>query len=386
MDLRDTPEEAAFRAELRSWLEENLPDDLQGHRGGATRFDGPEMRAWSRALYDAGYVGLTWPEEYGGGGAPYTHQAIFLEELARAEAPPHIGVIGIGMAGPTIIAHGTDEQKGRYLAPLLAAEEIWCQGFSEPGAGLRSRRRADELDARRRPLRRERAEGVVVVRPPRRLLHPAHALRPGVDAPRGAHVPHRRHARPRRGGPPAQADHGRGGVQRDLLLGRARPRGEPARGGRRRLAGRDDDAAPRARHARLRAAGGTRGADQQARLARAGPRGRPAAARPDRARVDRDAGRAIHELPLALRADEDRDARPRRVDLEARLVGGEPARDEARAGDPRPGRGTRRGQRAVRRLLAVPAAQKPRKHDRGGHVGGAPQHRRRARARPPVFR
>ena len=134
MDLRDTPEEAAFRAELRSWLEENLPDDLQGHRGGATRFDGPEMRAWSRALYDAGYVGLTWPEEYGGGGAPYTHQAIFLEELARAEAPPHIGVIGIGMAGPTIIAHGTEEQKGRYLAPLLAAEEIWCQGFSEPGA------------------------------------------------------------------------------------------------------------------------------------------------------------------------------------------------------------------------------------------------------------
>ena len=93
------------------------------------------MREWSRELYDAGYVGLTWPEEYGGGGAPYTHQAIFLEEMARAEAPPHIGVIGIGMAGPTIIAHGTEEQKGRYLAPLLSAEEIWCQGFSEPGAG-----------------------------------------------------------------------------------------------------------------------------------------------------------------------------------------------------------------------------------------------------------
>ena len=135
MDLHDTPEEAAFRAELRGWLEENLPENIQGNRGGAARFDGQEMRAWSRALYDAGYVGLTWPEEYGGGGAPYTHQAIFLEELARAEAPPHIGVIGIGMAGPTIIAHGTEEQKARYLAPLLSAEEIWCQGFSEPGAG-----------------------------------------------------------------------------------------------------------------------------------------------------------------------------------------------------------------------------------------------------------
>jgi alkylation response protein AidB-like acyl-CoA dehydrogenase len=135
MDLRDTPEEAAFRAELRTWLEENLPEDLQGHRGGAARFDGPEMRAWSSALHEAGYVGLTWPEEYGGGGAPYTHQAIFLEEMARAEAPPHVGVIGIGMAGPTIVAHGTEEQKSRYLERILSAEEIWCQGFSEPGAG-----------------------------------------------------------------------------------------------------------------------------------------------------------------------------------------------------------------------------------------------------------
>jgi alkylation response protein AidB-like acyl-CoA dehydrogenase len=135
MDLRDTAEEAAFRAELRAWLEENLPDELRGHRGGAARFDGDAGRAWSRALYDAGYAGLTWPKEYGGAGALYTHQAIFLEEMARAEAPPHVGVIGLGMAGPTIMAHGTAEQKARYLQPILAAEEIWCQGFSEPGAG-----------------------------------------------------------------------------------------------------------------------------------------------------------------------------------------------------------------------------------------------------------
>jgi alkylation response protein AidB-like acyl-CoA dehydrogenase len=135
VDLRDTPEEAAFRADLRAWLEENLPEKLRGHRGGSARFDEPEARAWSRALYDAGYAGLTWPKEYGGGGAPYTHQAIFLEEIARAEAPPHIGVIGLGMAGPTIMAHGSEEQKKRHLAPILSAEEIWCQGFSEPGAG-----------------------------------------------------------------------------------------------------------------------------------------------------------------------------------------------------------------------------------------------------------
>jgi alkylation response protein AidB-like acyl-CoA dehydrogenase len=135
MELRDTPDEAAFRSGLREWIASNLPPELQGHRGGAARFDQPELRAWSRALYDAGYAGLTWPKEYGGGGAPYTHQAIFLEEMARAEAPPHIGVIGLGMAGPTIMAHGTEAQKARHLAPILSAEEIWCQGFSEPDAG-----------------------------------------------------------------------------------------------------------------------------------------------------------------------------------------------------------------------------------------------------------
>ena len=135
MDLRDTPEEAAFRAELRAWLEENLPGDIQGHRGGAARFEGEAMRAWSRSLYDAGYAGLTWPKEYGGGSKPYSYQAIFLEETARAEAPQHLGVIGLGMAGPTIIALGTEAQKARYLQPLLAADEIWCQGFSEPGDG-----------------------------------------------------------------------------------------------------------------------------------------------------------------------------------------------------------------------------------------------------------
>src|ERR671936_2190257 len=121
MDLRDSREEAAFRAEIRDWRERNLPAE--------------PGREWSRKLYDAGFVGLTWPEEYGGKGAPFSHQAIVLEEFARAEAPQHIGVIGLGMAGPTIMAHGTDEQKRRYLPKILSAEEIWCQGFSEPGAG-----------------------------------------------------------------------------------------------------------------------------------------------------------------------------------------------------------------------------------------------------------
>ena len=135
MDLRDTPEQAQFRADVRAWIDANLPEDKRGGRGGAQRFEDPFIREWSRKLYEAGYAGLTWPKEYGGTGAPYSHQAILYEELAAAQAPPHVGVIGLGMAGPTIIAHGTDEQKARYLQPLLAAEEIWCQGFSEPDAG-----------------------------------------------------------------------------------------------------------------------------------------------------------------------------------------------------------------------------------------------------------
>jgi alkylation response protein AidB-like acyl-CoA dehydrogenase len=134
MDLRDTPQEAAFRAEVRSWLEANVPAELSGPRSNEEEYAGA-WHAWSRKLSDAGYAGLTWPKEYGGQGAPYSHQAIFLEETARAEAPQHMNVIGLGMAGPTIIAHGTEEQKSRYLSKILSAEEIWCQGFSEPGAG-----------------------------------------------------------------------------------------------------------------------------------------------------------------------------------------------------------------------------------------------------------
>ena len=135
MDLRDSEDEAAFRTELRAWLQSNLPDTLRDHRGGSSRFEDAELRRWSRTLAEAGYAGLTWPADYGGGGRAPIFQAIFFEETARAGAPQHVGVIGLGMAGPTIITHGTAEQKARYLAPILSAEEIWCQGFSEPGAG-----------------------------------------------------------------------------------------------------------------------------------------------------------------------------------------------------------------------------------------------------------
>jgi alkylation response protein AidB-like acyl-CoA dehydrogenase len=149
VDLRDKPEEAAFRAELRAWLDANLPEDRRGGRGGAQRFDDSFGREWSLKLYEAGYAGLTWPTEYGGAGAPYSFQAIFYEESARAQAPGHVGVIGLGMAGPTIMAHGTDAQKQAHLSKILSAEEIWCQGFSEPGAG------SDLAAARTRAERRD---------------------------------------------------------------------------------------------------------------------------------------------------------------------------------------------------------------------------------------
>jgi alkylation response protein AidB-like acyl-CoA dehydrogenase len=148
VDFRDSQSEAAFRKELRSWIEAELRGLDPGLRPSRGRWGEDVARDWSKKLYEAGYAGLTWPKDFGGAGAPYPHQAIFLEEVARAETPEHIGLIGLGMAGPTIIAHGTDEQKSRHLTPILSGDEVWCQGFSEPGSGsdlasLRTRAVAD---------------------------------------------------------------------------------------------------------------------------------------------------------------------------------------------------------------------------------------------------
>jgi alkylation response protein AidB-like acyl-CoA dehydrogenase len=92
-------------------------------------------RAWQKKLFEAGYVGITWPKEYGGRGGDFMDQLIFNDEMIVAQAPDPINVIGLGMGGPVVITHGTEEQKKRYLPPLLSADEIWCQGFSEPNAG-----------------------------------------------------------------------------------------------------------------------------------------------------------------------------------------------------------------------------------------------------------
>lgn len=135
MDLTLTPQEKAFRDQLRSWLEENIPEPYLG----STHLDNSGyveyLRNWQEKLFKAGWNGLTWPEAYGGRGATPIEQALFLEEMARANAPEIIGGLGIALIGPTIIALGTEDQKRRYLRPMLAGQEVWCQGFSEPNAG-----------------------------------------------------------------------------------------------------------------------------------------------------------------------------------------------------------------------------------------------------------
>jgi alkylation response protein AidB-like acyl-CoA dehydrogenase len=131
MDLTLSPQEEAFRDELRAWLEQNHPgpepSDLDA--GFDFRCD------WQRRLHAAGWAGVSWPKELGGRGATLVEQAIFNEEMARSKAPPVANVLGLAMGGPTVIAHGTDEQKERFLPPILSAAEIWCQGFSEPDSG-----------------------------------------------------------------------------------------------------------------------------------------------------------------------------------------------------------------------------------------------------------
>jgi alkylation response protein AidB-like acyl-CoA dehydrogenase len=131
MDLTLSPSEQEFRDEVRSWLEENHPGPTP--EGDDAGFD--FRRAWQRKLNERGWAGLSWPEQYGGSGATLFEQAIFSEELARASAPQMANTLGLAMGGPTVIGHGTDEQKERYLAPILSADEIWCQGFSEPQSG-----------------------------------------------------------------------------------------------------------------------------------------------------------------------------------------------------------------------------------------------------------
>jgi alkylation response protein AidB-like acyl-CoA dehydrogenase len=133
MDLTFSDDELAFRDEFRSWLADNPCPPDPGEAGGAAR--NAWRAAWQRQLYGGGWAAPGWPVEYGGRGATLTQSAIYFEELGRARVPLPVNVLGILLGGPTLMVWGTDEQKDRYLAPILSVEEIWCQGFSEPDAG-----------------------------------------------------------------------------------------------------------------------------------------------------------------------------------------------------------------------------------------------------------
>lgn len=135
MDLRLTPAEQAFRDDLRAWLKNNVPAE----RPRTTRENDPVywnfLRAWQKNLYEGGWAGVSWPKQYGGRGTTPIEESIYQEELALADAPERVGIIGEGLVGGTIIAAGTPQQKEFFLPRILNGTDIWCQGFSEPDSG-----------------------------------------------------------------------------------------------------------------------------------------------------------------------------------------------------------------------------------------------------------
>ena len=138
MDLRFSKEDEDFRSELRSWLDANLPAEmrtLEWWRGKSDKEQFQVRRDWEAGKAQAGFCGIQWPTEYGGRGGTPTMKAIYDQEMAKANAPRTVNPLGLAFLGPTVMAIGTDEQKRDIIKPLLHTETIWCQGFSEPGAG-----------------------------------------------------------------------------------------------------------------------------------------------------------------------------------------------------------------------------------------------------------
>jgi alkylation response protein AidB-like acyl-CoA dehydrogenase len=135
VDLNDTPELVAYRETVRAWLDEHQHEApvpaLRGESADAVA----ARRAWQKQLAEGRLAAVTWPAEYGGAGLGPLQQVVVNQEIGRAGMPGIFDIIGVGMLGPTLIAHGTEEQKQRHLGPMLTADEVWCQLFSEPAAG-----------------------------------------------------------------------------------------------------------------------------------------------------------------------------------------------------------------------------------------------------------
>jgi alkylation response protein AidB-like acyl-CoA dehydrogenase len=145
MDLTFSPRETAFRDELRAWIDAHHPGEEPTGEEASFAW----RVAWQRALAADGWAAVHWPPEHGGRGATLVESAIFNEELARARVPQPANVLGLLLGGPTLMVHGSEEQKERFLTPIVTAEEIWCQGFSEPDAGsdlAALKTRADKVD------------------------------------------------------------------------------------------------------------------------------------------------------------------------------------------------------------------------------------------------
>ena len=257
--MRFTPQDEQFRADVREWLKANLTGEFAGLRGagGPGREDErhDERLAWNRHLAAAGWTCLGWPAEHGGRGATLTRQVIFYEEYAQADAPARVSIVGEELLGPTLLAFGTPDQQQRFLPPIRAVRELWCQGYSEPGAGsdLASVATRAALDGD--GVGHQRPEDLDLAGPRGRLVLragqdrsrlPARrrpVLPAGADGPAGDHRP------------PDPADDRHRRVQRGLLRRRAHRRGQRGRRARRRLADRQGHAGHRARRGHARPAG-----------------------------------------------------------------------------------------------------------------------------------
>ena len=257
MDLVFGPDEERFRERVRNFLRDNLPPKWgtaeQHLPEGMTQIE--FLRDWQRRLHQGGLLGMSWPKEYGGQGASRTEMAIFNEEMALSRAPGPLNALGLSMAGPTIITHGTEEQKRRFLRKILNCEEIWCQGFSEPDSG------SDVASLR---TRAELSGDEFIVNGQKVWTSMAHLadwcmllVRTDPEAPkhRGLSYLLVDMRTPGVTVKPLRQMTGESRVQRGLLRGRAGAARQPGRRAQRGMAGRDDHADERARDGGVRLGG-----------------------------------------------------------------------------------------------------------------------------------
>ncbi len=228
MDFTDSPQEAAYRAKAKAWLETNAPKYARGadsvgeeSDGGVDWEDMKRAKAWQAKKAEAGYAQITWPKEWGGGGGTPIESVIFGQEEARFGVGGGYFQIGLGMCVPTVMAFADEPTKARFVGPALRGEEIWCQLFSEPGGGSDVAAAQHARRARRRRLGDQRAEGLDLGRPLRRLRNHHRPHQSRCAQAQGADDVLARHEVAGRRGQADPPDVGRAELQRGLLHRRA---------------------------------------------------------------------------------------------------------------------------------------------------------------------